>query len=234
MCTLTYYLTETGYDIFFNRDEQRSRAQALPPVVDHDLNAIYPIDPIGKGTWLAVHQSGVSLALLNYYKAERKAPVGYFSSRGEIILKLLKNANNVIETLKEMQLSCYQPFQLCVFASNLSLSNSKLYCFQWDGRCLTELDKKLPITSSGIEYQQVYEARKIAFKQIVSMQNPTPEALIRYHQSQQVDGKLSVKMSRKDAQTVSFSQLTVNNEIVFEYIDYLNDKQQISQMKRVF
>jgi hypothetical protein len=234
MCTLTYRLTETGYDVFFNRDEQRSRAQALSPIVDHHLNAIYPIDPIGKGTWLAVHESGVSLALLNFYQAEKKAPVGYFSSRGEIILKLLKNTDNVIETLKEMQLSCYQPFQLCVFGPNLSLSISKLYCFQWDGRCLTEVDKGLPITSSGVEYQQVYEARKIAFKQIVSMENPTQEALIRYHQFQQEDGKLSVKMSRKDAQTVSFCHLSVNNEIVFKYIDYLNNKQQVSQMKRVF
>lgn len=31
MCSVTWYLSDTGYQVFFNRDEQRSRALALPP-----------------------------------------------------------------------------------------------------------------------------------------------------------------------------------------------------------
>jgi uncharacterized protein with NRDE domain len=233
MCTLTYRLTQTGYELFFNRDEQRSRAQALPPQINRNLNAIYPIDPVGKGTWLAVHQSGLSLALLNYYQAEKKTSAGHFNSRGEIILTLLKKPDKVIEVLRAMILSSYQAFQLCVFASNLTRDNNKLHFFQWDGEFLTELVQTLPITSSGVDYEQVYQARKIEFKKTVTSVNPTAKQLLSYHQSQQLQGKLSVKMSRVDAQTVSFSRISVAEEIEFEYVDYLDNQQSFSVLSRV-
>lgn len=225
MCTLTYRLTDSGYDLFFNRDEQRSRAQAIPPKVNHDLDAIFPLDPIGKGTWLAVHESGLSLALLNYYQAEKKHCPGSFVSRGEIILKLLKSPGNVIEALLSMQLSDYQPFQLCVFPANLTLKSGNLRSFQWDGLCLTEREQVLPITSSGVDYPAVYQARKIKFELLVDRENPTTEQLLSFHQSQQDDGKLSVKMFREEAKTVSFSHILVREKIELTYLDYLDDSQ---------
>ncbi|WP_022940667.1 NRDE family protein [Psychromonas hadalis] len=224
MCTLTYRLTEIGYELFFNRDEQHSRSQAHAPKMDKQLNALYPIDPLGKGTWIAVHQSGLSLALLNYYQAQKNRVSGKFKSRGEIILKLLEKAPNVITVLKTMPLHIYQPFQLCLFPSDLTLSNQKPRYFQWDGIHLTESEKTLPITSSGVDYPQVYQARKITFKQMVDANNPTSKQLLNYHQSQQQEGKLSVKMSRSDAQTVSLSCICVSETVEFRYIDYL-DKQ---------
>ncbi|WP_413700120.1 NRDE family protein [Psychromonas sp. KJ10-10] len=236
MCTLTYRLTESGYELFFNRDEQRSRAQALHPIVDPDLNAIYPIDPIGKGTWLAVHQSGLSLALLNFYQAQQKSPTRTFNSRGEIILSLLKNTGNVLELINSLSLKDYQPFQLCVFLPNTSSVNNKIYCFQWDGINLTKVDKNLPITSSGVQYDRVYEARKLAFQQLVEDEKSDTDTFLKYHQFQQENGMLSVKMSREDAQTVSFSHITVGqkqtNDIVFNYVDYLNDQQKTRLMTR--
>jgi hypothetical protein len=232
MCTLTYRLTDKGYELFFNRDEQRTRAQALHPQINNNLNAIYPIDPIGKGTWLAVSNSGLSLALLNYYQAEKKATASRFISRGEIILTLIKNSENVLDALKALSLSDYQPFQLCVFLPNLTLNNNKLHCFQWDGESLTELLQTLPITSSGVDYEQVYQARKKEFRKCVTSINPSTKQLLSYHQSQQKEGKLSVKMSRVDAQTVSFSRISVNDIIEFEYVDYLSDKQSLSVMNR--
>ena len=65
MCTLTYLLTDISYALFFNRDDQRSRLPAIPPKVNQNLNAIYPVDPQGEGTWFAVNQQGLTLALLN-------------------------------------------------------------------------------------------------------------------------------------------------------------------------
>ena len=225
MCTLTYRLTDAGYELFFNRDEQRSREQALPPEINKSLNAIYPVDPAGKGTWIAVHQSGLSLALLNYYQAEKKAVAGEFTSRGEIILTLLATPESPVETLKSLMLNCYQPFQLCLFESGLTSSNKQLLCFQWDGEQLNELKQTLPITSSGVDYPQVYQARKKMFKKMVATNQPTTQQLINYHQSQQEQGKLSVQMFRDDAKTVSFSRICVADKVQFEYIDYL-DKQQ--------
>lgn len=234
MCTLTYHLTETGYEIFFNRDEQHSREQALPPQVNRELNALYPIDPVGKGTWLAVHQSGVSLALLNYYQAEKNISISHFKSRGNIILMLLNTTGNIVETLKTMILTDYQPFQLCVFLPNSSSSaGSKVLFFQWDGQCLTELQQVMPITSSSVDYPEVYQARKNQFEQMVTASAPTTQQLINFHQSKQSSGKLSVQMSRADAQTVSFSHICVEQEITFNYLDYLNEQQVRSTITRI-
>jgi hypothetical protein len=224
MCTLSYRLTESGYELFFNRDEQRSRAQAIVPQIDNTLNAIYPVDPIGQGTWLAVHQSGLCFALLNYYQAQKKALPGEFISRGEIILKLLAHQGNVIDTLKKLPLNNYQPFQLCVFPAGLTSENNLLQLLQWDGECLTKQQQLPFFTSSGVDYPQVYQARKSVFEQIVSAREPTSEQLFNFHQQQQHEGKLSVKMSREDAQTVSFSHIVVNNNINFNYVDYLDGK----------
>lgn len=234
MCTLTYRLTETGYELFFNRDEQRSRAKAYLPKLNADLHAIYPLDPIGKGTWLAVHQSGLSLALLNYYQVEKKLAGGHFISRGELILRLLKNPNSVIETLKSMDLQHYQPFQLCLFPADLRRNDNKLSCFQWDSFMLTEQQQTLPITSSGVDYAQVYQARKKQFTQLVSLNEPTTKQLLAFHQSQKKEGKLSVKMCREDAKTVSFSHLCIDDEITFNYVDYLDDQQCRRSIKRIF
>ena len=234
MCTLTYRLTETGYELFFNRDEQRSRAQAIPPSIDSALQAIYPVDPIGKGTWLAVHQGGVSLALLNYYQAEKKASGKSFISRGEIILTLLKSPNTVVETLKGMPLSLYQPFQLCVFPANLTLSTNQVFYFQWDGEQLHEIQQALPVTSSGVDYPQVYLARKKRFEQIVLTNEPTRQQLVQFHKSQQKEGKLSVKMFREDAKTVSFSHICISAEITFNYIDYSDELPHSVTMERRF
>lgn len=233
MCTLTYRLTATGYEIFFNRDEQHRRDQALPPQMDRKLNALYPIDPVGKGTWLAVHQSGVSLALLNYYQAEKKNNTKQIKSRGEIILTLLSTPGNIVEALKVMILTYYQPFQLCVFLPGLSLSVSKVLFFQWDGKCLTELQQTIPITSSSVDYPEVYQARKNKFAQMVATSEPTSQQLINFHQSKQSSGKLSVQMSRSDAKTVSFSHICVGPEISFSYLDYLNKQQVRSAIRRI-
>jgi len=232
MCTLTYRLTEIGYELFFNRDEQRSRSQALPPEINHSLKASYPIDPIGKGTWLAVHESGLSIALLNYYQAQKKTIIGEFVSRGEIILKLLKHTGNIFEVLRKMQLSDYQPFQLVIFPPDLTLQNNKPRSFQWDGHCLAELQQTLPITSSGVDYPEVYQARKKTFKKMVTANNPTAKQLLDFHQSQQGDGKLSVKMWREDAKTVSFSRISVTDKVEFEYNDHLNGQRCLSSFSR--
>lgn len=232
MCTLTYRVTEDGYELFFNRDEQRSRAAAIEPSLDASLGAIYPVDPVGKGTWIAVHESGLSLALLNFYQAQSGRPSAHFVSRGELILKLLNNPSKILSALKSMQLSCYQPFQLCVFPADLCTTKQQIFCFQWDGEKLNQVEQQLPITSSSVDYEEVYASRKNQFASHTSVSGSTSDELIAFHQSQQSDGKLSVRMSRNDAQTVSFSQIRVADEISFDYIDYANQQRNLTQCPR--
>jgi len=241
MCTLTYRLTAQGYQLFFNRDEQITRPQAIQPVVNTVLHSAYPIDPTGGGTWIGVHQSGVSLALLNYYQAQIDPSLKHFTSRGVIIPHLLAHIDDIHQQLNSMDLSVYQAFQLCVFDGNLSVQTEKstrqeklgqARQYIWDGKQLifSILSNKnsLPITSSGVDYETVYAYRKQQFNQLINTEKATTADYITYHQHQGKSGKCSVKMYREDARTVSFTQISVDQNMALgkkvdiEYRDYLS------------
>lgn len=232
MCTLTYLLHENGYELFFNRDEQHSRLLALPPKFNQINGAIYPIDPQGGGTWIAVNQQGLSLALLNYYQAPFNLNPNIVS-RGQLILSLLQIQGDVIKQLQRMDLSIYQPFQLCIFPEKLSLESQKVYCFKWDGTALCSAQTYLPITSSSIDFNNVSQKRQQRFIQLVDINAPQSDQLKAFHHSIDTIGKYSVYMQREDAQTVSISHISVGNEISFEYFDnVLREVQTITHIKK--
>lgn len=242
MCTLTYRLNDQGYQLFFNRDEQITRPQAIAPSIDNSLNAAYPIDPTGGGTWIAVHQSGASLALLNYYQAQIDPSLKTFISRGVIIPHLLKQTDCIHQQLLTMDLSVYQAFQLCVFNPDLSTQIEKkqqAYQYIWDGQQLTfsalSVDESLPITSSGVDYEIVSAYRRAQFQKSIDTQQSTTNDYIDYHQHQGQSGKCSVKMHREDAQTVSLTQISVDQKqplgrkVKVEYLDYLSKQPEKAQ-----
>jgi uncharacterized protein with NRDE domain len=234
MCTLTYRLTSQGYQLFFNRDEQKTRPQAIQPTINPSLNAIYPIDTSGGGTWIAAHESGLCLALLNYYQAQVDPVTKNFTSRGVIIPQLLAQHHDIDGQLRKMDLSHFQAFQLCVFSSDLSIQSGKdklANQYIWDGKTLTSsilsVQDSLPITSSGVDYEVVLASRQRQFKQMILDKQATVNDYIAYHCSQGESGKCSVKMYRDDAQTVSFTQISVDQskkigkKVNLDYIDYL-------------
>jgi len=233
MCTLTYRLTDQGYQLFFNRDEQRTRPQAIPPTLYPHLHAIYPVDPAGGGTWIGAHEKGTCLALLNYYQAQIDPSLRQFTSRGEIIPTLLAHIDDIHGQLSKMDLTVFQAFQLCVFAHDLSAQvghQQRVTLYVWDGKKLTysllSATTSLPITSSGVDYPMVLAARQQQFHHMIDEQ-ASREDFVAYHQSQVALGKCSVKMSRDDAHTVSFTQICVDQQqclgekVSVEYVDHL-------------
>ena len=234
MCTLTYLLNEHGYELFLNRDEQRSRLLADPPIINKVNGAIYPIDPVGGGTWIAVSKQGLSLALLNNYQAPSNNR-HIIRSRGQLILSLLKAEGDVIKQLNEMNLDIFQPFQLYIFPESLSRHNQSIYCITWNGSQLinANVDAKddLPITSSGINFVEVSKKRKFRFEHVVDKNEPLSAQFKEFHFSTEENGKHSVNMQREDAKTVSMSHISVNTQraigshrftpckICFEYFD---------------
>jgi len=232
MCTLTYLLTETGYELFFNRDEQLSRTLAIPPKLHQVEQTIYPIDPEGNGTWIAIDKNGCSLVLLNYYQATNNDKNKTYISRGQIILSLLKNNNPTIEGLNDLDLNQYQAFQLCLFADNLSLNNSTVQSVIWNGTKLIYSDIDLPITSSSINYCQVKQKRQSKFNQLIDSERPTSEQLKEFHYSKESLEQYSVNMLREDARTVSISHIVINKNITFEYFDNILNKSYIINKKR--
>lgn len=242
MCTLTYFLKNNGYELFFNRDEQRSRLLAEAPKLNKENGAIYPIDPVGDGTWIAVSKNGASLALLNNYQA----PFNNYHkiiSRGQLILSLLQIEGDIIKQLHTMDLQVFQPFQLCISPANLSINNQNIYCVTWNGNELTQVDidvkADLPITSSGINFVEVSQKRKFRFEQLIDKSEPLSAQFKNFHFSTEENGKHSVNMQRADAKTVSISHISVNSqrpidfkssmacEIRFEYFDNVVKKSHI-------
>ncbi|HRC86033.1 MAG TPA: NRDE family protein, partial [Thermoanaerobaculia bacterium] len=72
MCTVSWFWTAEGYQLFGNRDESRSRRQALPPRRAEQDGVAYlaPVDADAGGTWIAANELGVTLTLLNFYQAD--------------------------------------------------------------------------------------------------------------------------------------------------------------------
>ncbi|NIP92410.1 MAG: hypothetical protein GWO24_02620, partial [Akkermansiaceae bacterium] len=68
MCTLTWWRGTAGsYEVFFNRDEKRTRSIADPPRV-HERDGVRflaPLDPDGGGTWMLANDRGLLVCLLN-------------------------------------------------------------------------------------------------------------------------------------------------------------------------
>ena len=60
MCTVSWFHTELGYELFFNRDEQKSRPTALEPrrFKQNNIESLMPIDPLGGGSWIATNNRG--------------------------------------------------------------------------------------------------------------------------------------------------------------------------------
>lgn len=240
MCTLTYFLTDNGYELFFNRDEQRARSAAIPPKINTHNTAIYPVDPQGNGTWLAVNNQGVSLALLNYYHAKKYAQNTTEPklndvknvSRGQLILSLIKNNNDIKKQLGNIDLTVYQPFQLCIFPKNLSLKNEQVVSIKWDGGKLFEEETTLPITSSSVDFEEVKAMRVLKYKNIVNEEIANAEQLTTFHYSQENEGKYSVNMQRPDAMTVSVSHIIVDDTISFIYHDNVNHERINTEFNR--
>lgn len=236
MCTLTYLLTPSGYELFFNRDEQRTRASALFPSFNATHKAIYPVDPQGNGTWLAVNHQGTSLALLNYYHASHSAATEKTRSRGQLILALIEQQHDALTLLNTMDLTVYQPFQLCIFPKNLSLNTNNVISVKWNGEeLITEQITKteqLPITSSSVDFPTVQAKRQQRFREI-TQHAISRKSLEKYHYSQEDEGKNAVNMSRKDAMSVSISHLIIGEDIQYDYHDNVLNKKTTITIERV-
>ncbi|PCI71540.1 MAG: hypothetical protein COB38_05480 [Gammaproteobacteria bacterium] len=255
MCTLTFGLTKKGYELFFNRDEQYSRPKAIPPEFNVLLQSIYPIDVSEQtissrdGTWLAVDQYGMSLALLNNYPKESIQSFVFdhhkFLSRGDIILSLLNlqvseniklTSDSIKEHLNQLNLTNYKPFKLIVFSNQLTQTSGGIQSLNWDGENISILNisaNDLPITSSSINLREARQARKETFDAMCNDSLSSSSQLKAYHFSTETDTSMSVNMIREDARTVSISHISVSDEIKFGYFDNLNQSTRVQTIKRI-
>lgn len=230
MCTLSWKPGDHGYLLCFNRDEQRSRAPALPPARHRRMGCrfIAPIDAVHGGTWLLVNGRGITIALLNHYPAGAARPAPGVASRGLLPLACADcgSVAEAIERCADMPLADYAPFRLVAAGARGAAS------LTWNGRSrtITRLDPGgAMLTSSSFRPQQVARARRRVFERVVGPMAQANRALLEsFHLHRGGDGAASVRMSRPDACTHSLSSISVSEEsglAEFRYRSLLPDAQ---------
>jgi hypothetical protein len=214
MCTVSVIHTgeriDRGVRLVCNRDELRTRAEALPPRVCTlgERRAVMPIDPDSGGTWIAVSDAGLVMTLLN------RTPPGARTlrvndapprSRGTIIPSLLRASSfdETVEGALHLRPRECEPFRLVIL-------DMKSICeIVSDGAALrafrtTTDGRPMLFTSSGLADDMVDRPRRELFEQLVPPYFATPVAQDVFHRHTW-EGRehLSVLMRRADARTVS-------------------------------
>lgn len=222
MCTLSWRHEPEILEVWFNRDEQRTRPDALPPTCLESDNGLFcsPIDPKGGGSWIFVNQHGVIGALLNFYEATPPDhPLDQLRSRGLLIRDLAASRNlTELESSLHQQVNShlYAPFYMWTASRNTPVS-----FWAWDGHHLEGRSLELQMhTTSSHKTEEVCAHRKEVFRKTVTDLNaPSCEELRQFHENGKWDGNAwSVHMSRKDARTVSTSRIQLTaQEALFTY-----------------
>lgn len=218
---MTWFQTEHGYELFFNRDEQTSRSQAELPSVQTQSGIQYlsPTDTDAGGTWISVNQFGVSVCLLNHYQFEQLATYKDWVSRGEIV-RLFAISNTITSAVlkfNKLDLENYRAFRM--FVIERSGQNA---LFIWDGhQTRVERNVSTPKSSSSVNAKYVKASRKNYFVDINLVESTEAEDYLAFHSSHfPHKSEQSVCMHRADANTVSLSHISVSAESAnFAYAD---------------
>jgi len=207
-----------GLRVVMNRDELRTREEALAPQWrelgggDGGMRAIWPTDPVGGGTWIAANSAGMVLCLLNLnLEPKPELPKGLIS-RGQIIPRFVQaeSAGQLLEAVRGADLTKFAPFRLVV-APRATEDEAVVWECRWDREQL-EITKhaRLPVcfVSSGLG-DRVVQPRLELFKQRLAVV-PTPVMQDRFHGHQWPGQRdVSVMMGRGDARTVSVTTVEV-------------------------
>jgi hypothetical protein len=211
-----------------NRDEQRTRPAALPPVVrpNGDRVAVYPVDPVGDGTWAAINDAGLLFALLNWNPIPRSeeeierliaqmrwepSSSAVRPSRGRIIPQLLRcgTLEEVLaDAVKYLPHNGYAPFRLVVAGSEELV---EIHCADADVQIgpRMRLTEPLLFCSSGLGDAVVDAPRRELFNETVAPAADRIAVQDAFHRSQWTGREdVSVCMSRRLARTVSMTVMT--------------------------
>jgi len=221
---MTWRRDENGYEVFFNRDELKTRSRALPPELrstENGVRYLAPIDPDAGGTWMLVNEYGVSVSLLNRWHESASAKIegvgGKSQSRGQLVLSLAdaKCAADLITQLKKTDCSRFKPFTLVV------IDQLEMQAQAWNGELLLTEATAAPLTSSSYCFPEVRQARcdgytQLAKHDLASLQN--------YHASHEEPSAYTVRMNRPDAQTWSRTRLSIGSQyITWQYLEEMPD-----------
>jgi hypothetical protein len=217
MCTVSFLPTAAGFRLGMNRDEKRSRVTALPPEIFRvrDRCAIYPREP-DDGTWLAINDAGLCLALINWHRIERE-PEGKLESRGRIIPQLIgaSDGRAVGCELRQMALRQVRPFRLIAIDAGRQMVTE----WQWNTIVLAWRKHLWQTThwfSSGYDEVKAERERERVCATSSLGAVSSLKKLHASHLPRRVP--FSICMHRPDAATVSYSEVIASrNRITLFY-----------------
>ena len=216
MCTVSWISQPGEYDLFFSRDEQRSRALAQPPRRNQTGETAWlaPRDPQRGGTWILANAHGLTVCLLNAYTLTQPNPLtSPTASRGNLplILADAKNMEACRQRLEEgVRSDHYDSFCLLCLVPNAPPA-----WWIWNGSDLHRVSDPVnpPLTTSSFDSQRVRRRRLATFQTVIEdKQQPTSVDLLRFHQCPGESARAeTVRMSRPDARTVSLTRGTLTD-----------------------
>ena len=212
---MTWWRGDDRYEVFFNRDELKTRARALPPQrrrTEHGVRYLAPTDPDAGGSWMLVNEHGVTVSLLNRWHEGAAVPAP-LRSRGQLVLGLAgaASAAEVIDGLRKTDCTGIKPFIL------VAMDRMDTLVEAWDGCRLFSEKATPPLVSSSYCFAQVRQARKDQYAKLPEL---TPEALRGYQAGATEPSAFTVRMKRPDAQTWSRSRIRVGADTVrWQYIE---------------
>lgn len=205
MCTISYHLTSTGFILTQNRDESPLRNTQE---MHYEGSVYYPIDPVSKGTWIALHEKGMVCSLMNWTPHPALFPKVPELSRGTLIPTLMEETNP-LDALISKRLDAYASFKLIL------ASKGKLSSFIWDGatKKIEELDPGIPhLWSSASLYPREWqEKRKEWFKDwLRGRESVNTSEVSWFHNHGGIGNRYyDLVMDRGEVKTTSITQVSV-------------------------
>lgn len=215
VCTVSWFHHNDGYQLFCNRDERLTRKSALPPRLRgrENVKFIAPEDGDYRGTWIGVNQFGLSLCLLNRYQ-DNFDSTSVYTSRGLLVMDLLNSHSrfDVESRIENANLSRFQPFTLVALEPK-----QDCLLIDWTGRerlIPSDAASYIPLVSSSYDFAGAEQSRRSLLNQLKAESGEiNSDLLSAFHASHwPARGPYSPCMHRADAETVSFSRITVTGE----------------------
>lgn len=232
MCTVTFLPSGDKIFLTSNRDEQLLRPAASTPVIEKMSTGkiLFPKDGKAGGTWIALHNNGNAMVLLNGAKEKYHHKPPYKKSRGLVFLDIF-DASFPSMQFKKTNMDNIEPFTLIIW------DNNQLFEAIWDGKnaCIEEKDPTLPhIWSSVTLYdKEVREKREEWFNiWLEESSSRTIESILDFHRfGGEGDEQIDLRMNRNGLlKTVSITgiELTTEKSVMY-YNDMLTGVESVNE-----
>jgi hypothetical protein len=228
MCTVSVIASGDAWRLVCNRDEQRTRGAARPPVMDvvAGVRVVMPRDADKGGTWIGINEHGVAAVLLNRTGPGVAARREGSPTRGGLVPATLRG-----ETVEAgldaarvlLSTRAFPGFRLLIVsAEGGGVSYAVL---REDGAAVRGIVPGAIVwSSSGLGDALVEEPRRGLFVDMV-VKDPTATSQDAFHGHRwEGRGAESVDMEREDARTVSVTTIEAGwtsdaRAAVMRYVD---------------